>query len=118
MTRGSNTPLVPPLDDPESALKKNKGKIVGETTSSKSSPLKNLKSVFNKKKRSKSGASSASIAIEDPIKEDTENETEEEEEPTFGHDSDSGNESAIILWKVQQKKAKVLKIIVTSKMFK
>ncbi|XP_023751176.2 uncharacterized protein LOC111899567 [Lactuca sativa] len=101
MTRGSNTPLVPPLDDPESALK-NKGKIIGETTSSKSSPLKNLKSVFNKKKSSKSGASSASIAIEDPIKEDTEYETEEEEALTFGHDFDSGDELAIIMANIDE----------------
>ncbi|XP_052626819.1 serine/threonine-protein kinase AtPK2/AtPK19 [Lactuca sativa] len=88
MTRGSNTPLVPPLEVPESALKKNKGKVVGESASSKSSPLKNLNSVFSKKKSSKSGASSnSSLANEDPIKEDTVNESEREESE-FGEDSD------------------------------
>ena len=79
MTQGSDTPLVPPLEDPESALRRSKGKAVGESISSKNSPLKNLKSVFSKKKSSKSGASSASLTIEDLIKEDTEYETEEEE---------------------------------------
>ena len=77
MTRGSDTPLVPPLEDPESALKRSKGKAVGETATSKNSPLKNLKSVFSKKKGSKSGASSASLTIEEPIHEDIEYETEE-----------------------------------------
>ena len=70
MTRGSNTPLVPPFEDPESALKRNKGKDVESSSTPKKSPLSNLKTVFGKKKSSKSGASSASLTIEEPIQED------------------------------------------------
>ena len=95
MTRGSDTPLVPPLEDPKSALRRSKGKVIGESASSKNSPLKNLKSVFSKKKSSKSGASRASLTIEDPIKEDTEYESEGEEDPTFGHESDFDDEPTI-----------------------
>ena len=88
MTRGSSTPLIPPLEDPETALRRNKGKTVGETTSSKNSPLKNFKSVFGKKRSSKAGASSASLSTEDPIPKDTEYETEEESEHTSDIEED------------------------------
>ena len=97
MTRGSNTPLVPPFEDPESALRKNKGKDVESSNTPKKSPLSGLKTVFGKKKSNKPGASNASLASEDPIKEDTEYETEGEEDPTFGHESDFDDELAIIM---------------------
>ena len=79
MTRGSNTPLVPPFEDPETALKRNKGMDVESSSTPKKSPLSNLKTVFGKKKSSKSGASRASLVIDEPVKEDIEYETEEEE---------------------------------------
>ncbi|XP_052627065.1 uncharacterized protein LOC128133603 [Lactuca sativa] len=97
MTRGPNTPLVPPFEDPESALKRNKGKDVESSNTPKKSPLSNLKIVFGKKKSSKSGASNASLVIEEPVKEDIEYETEEEEEPTYEHKSDFEDELAITM---------------------
>lgn len=74
-----------PLEDPEATLKKNKGKNIGETTTSKNSPLKNLKVVFSKKNGKKVGESNfSSVADEDPKKEDIEyEETESEEESGF-----------------------------------
>ncbi|XP_052627126.1 uncharacterized protein LOC128133656 [Lactuca sativa] len=102
MTRGSDTPLVPLLEDPESALRKSKGKAVGETTSSKNLPLKNLKSVFSKKKGSNLGASSASLVIEDPIKEDIDYESEEEEELAYEHESDPEEDLAIIMANIDE----------------
>ncbi|XP_023767897.1 uncharacterized protein LOC111916464 [Lactuca sativa] len=53
MNRGSNTPLVPAFEDPESALRKNKDKAVEDTNPPKESPFKDLKSVFGKKKSKK-----------------------------------------------------------------
>ena len=59
MNRGSNTPLVPPFEDPESALRKNKHKVIEDTNPPKESPFKDLKSVFRKKKSKKLGESSS-----------------------------------------------------------
>ena len=43
MTRDSNKPLVPPLEDPESDLHKKTDKNVKEDQPPKSSPFKDLK---------------------------------------------------------------------------
>ena len=50
MTRGSNTPLTPPLEDLESAFHKKKDKEVVESATPKKSPFKDLKLVFRKNK--------------------------------------------------------------------
>ena len=50
MTHGSNIPLIPPLEDPESDLRKKMDKNVGENNPPKKSPFKDLKLVFGKKK--------------------------------------------------------------------
>ena len=60
MTRGSNKHLVPPLEDPESALHKITDENVKEYQPPKSSPSKDLKSVFGKNKGKKVGESSTS----------------------------------------------------------
>ena len=59
MTRGLDTNLVPPYEEPESALKKNKEKDVEDTNPPKKSPFKDLKPVFGKKKSKKAGESSS-----------------------------------------------------------
>ena len=51
--------MVSPFEDPESTLRKNKGKTVEETNPPKKSPFKDLKSVFGKKKGKKMGESSS-----------------------------------------------------------
>ena len=58
MTCGCNTPLIPLLEDLESALCKKMDKNVGETQPPKKSPFKDLKSVFGKKKGKNVGESS------------------------------------------------------------
>ena len=49
MTKGSDTPLVPHLEDPESTLHKKKDKRVKEDQTPKKTPLQEFKSVFSKK---------------------------------------------------------------------
>ena len=64
MSRESNTPLVPPLEDPESALHKKTDKNTGVNQTPKKSPFKDLKSVFGKKSVKKVGESSTSSQVE------------------------------------------------------
>ncbi|XP_023769204.1 probable polyamine transporter At3g19553 [Lactuca sativa] len=52
LTRGSNTPLVPPLEDPESTLHKK---------NNKKSPLQELKSTFSRKSGKKTKESSSAL---------------------------------------------------------
>ena len=68
----------------------------------KKSPLSNLKTVFGKKKSSKSGASSASLTIEEPIQEDIGYETEEEEEATYEQETESEEELAFTMANIDE----------------
>ena len=65
MTRGSNKPLVPPLEDPESILHKKIDKNVKEDQTPKSSSFKDLKSVFGKKKGKNMGEYKKQIRNDD-----------------------------------------------------
>ena len=84
MTRGSYTPLIPPLEDPESSLHKKTDKSVGEANAPKKSPFKDLKSNFGNKKGKSVGESSSQKKDErkiesfeqDPNPEDSDYETE------------------------------------------
>lgn len=58
MTRGSNTLLVPLLEDPESTLHEKKDKSVKEDQTPKKTTLQEFKLVFSKKSGKKTEESS------------------------------------------------------------
>ena len=93
MTRSSNTHLVPPLEDPESALHKKK------------TPLQELKSAFSRKSGKKTGESSSSAKHKSnlehldhtPVQTESEYDTEPEfEEHTSEPENEPRNEMAAI----------------------
>ena len=93
MTRSSNTHLVPPLEDPESAIHKKK------------MPLQELKSTFSRKSGKKTGESSSSARHKSnlehldhtPVQSESESDTEPEfEEHTSEPKNEPRNEMASI----------------------
>ena len=87
MTRGSNTPLVPPLEDPESTLHKNKNKNTKEDHTPKKTPLQELKSAFSRKSGKKIGESSSTPKDKSKVEEfgpvSNPHESEYESDPEF-----------------------------------
>ena len=97
MTRGSNTPLVPPLEDHESAIHKKKEKSVKEDQTPKKTPLQELKSAFSRKSRKKTEESVSSsknkIKLEHLDQIPVQAESEYDTEPEFElHVSEPENE--------------------------
>ena len=97
MTRGSKTPLVPPIEDRESALHKKTDKNTRVKETAKKSSFKDLKSVFGKKSGKKVGESSTSSKekskIESFEQDPNPKESKYESDPEFElHRSDSEDE--------------------------
>ena len=104
MARGSNSSLVPPLEDPESALRKNEDKSVEDTNQLKKSPFKDLKSGFGKMRGKKVGESSSQKSEQskiesfehNPIPKETEYETKTETKEESDQESEPDNTMANI----------------------
>ena len=93
MTRGSKTPLVPPIEDRESARHKKTDKNAGVNQTPKESPFKDLKSIFGKKSGKKVGETSTSSKVESFDQTSNLQESEYESDPEFElHRTESENE--------------------------